>query len=137
MKILLMILSFILVTTVLFAGDIKIIVNSKNSLSTLTKAEISQYFLKKKKKWNVGKVKPIDQKNNSSIRKQFSKKILGKNVSEVKKYWMEKMFAGRDNPPKIKSSDNAVIDYVKSHKGAIGYVSKDANTDGVKVIKVK
>jgi len=121
----------------LFAGDVKIIVNKENSVSALTKAQISQYFLKKKKKWSAGKVKPIDQKNKSSVRKKFSKKFLGKKVSAIKKYWMEKMFAGRDNPPKIKSSDNAVIEYVKSHKGAIGYVSGDASTDGVKVIKIK
>ena len=137
MKKLLIILSLTLMTAVLFAGDVKIIVNKENSLSALTKAEVSQFFLKKKTKWNAGKVKPVDQKNKSSVRKKFSKNFLGKKVSAIKKYWMEQMFAGNNNPPKIKSSDTSVIEYVKSNKGAIGYISSETPSDGVKVIKVK
>ena len=132
-----MFLSLILVAGLLYSGEVKIIANSANSVTALTKAEVSQFFLKKKKKWAAGKVKPIDQKDSSATRKAFSKEFLGKKVTEIKKYWMEKMFAGRDNPPKIKVSDAAVIAYVKENEGAIGYVSVGADTTGVKVITIK
>jgi len=137
MKKIMIFLSLILAAELLLGSDVKIIVNSGNSVSALTKAEVSQYFLKKKKKWGAGKVKPVDQKDSSSVRKAFSKEYLGKKVSAIKKYWMEKMFAGRDNPPKIKVSDSAVISYIKDNEGAIGYVAASADTTGVKVITVK
>ncbi len=47
------------------------------------------------------------------------------------------IFSGTEAPPDILASDQAVLDYVRSHRTAIGYVSSDAELgDGVKELKL-
>ena len=54
----------------------------------------------------------------------------------VESYWQAQVFSGRDTPPVSLGSDAAVIDYVRSHPGAVGYVSRSASANGVKTITV-
>ncbi len=115
--------------------EYKIIVNSSNTVSSLSSKEVSNYFLKKKTKWSNGiKISPVDLSSNSVIRKNFSKNIHKKSIGQVRAFWQQSVFSGKASPPAEMKNDNAVINYVKTHKGAIGYVTKNANTDGVKII---
>ena len=118
--------------------EFKVIVNSSNSTSSLTKKQVSYYFLKKKTKWSNGvRVIPLDLKSSSSVRKVFTRKIHNKSITQVRAYWQQSVFSGRASPPTEKPNDLAVINYVKSHKGAIGYISKNTKAVGVKTIIVK
>ncbi|MBN2693517.1 hypothetical protein JXR93_02545 [bacterium] len=129
---------FLLFSIIVWGGDYKIIINIENKVESLSKAEISQLFMKKTGKWDSGdKVNPVDQGESSSVRGAFSKDIHGKSTEAIKKIWMEQMYSGRSNPPIIKNSDREVIEYVKNKVGAIGYVSSSAPIDGVKELKVK
>lgn len=115
----------------------KVIVNKDNPVSELSKDKVSKLFLKKTKKWDNGdKVNPVDLFSDSSIRKSFTKQVLGKTVGAIKAYWQKKIFSGKGIPPAEKNNDREVIAYVKSKPGAIGYVSANANTNSVKVVKV-
>jgi len=120
-------------------ANYKIIVNTANPVSSLTKIQIARLFLKKQTYWSNGiKVAPVDQLPQRDVRDSFSKNILKKSVSSVKSYWQQQIFSGRANPPVEKSSDLEVINFVKNNRGAIGYVSKNAKTPpNVKVIIVK
>ena len=117
----------------------KIIVNTENPVSSLTKIQIARLFLKKQTYWSSGvKVVPVDQLPQKAIRKSFSKDILKKSISSVKSYWQQQIFSGRANPPVEKSSDLEVINFVKNNRGAIGYISKNTKTPpNIKVITVK
>ena len=115
----------------------KIIVNNDNPVSQLTKDNVSKLLLKKTTKWDDGqKVEPVDLKADSNVRMSLSKTVHGKSVSAVKAYWQKKIFSGKGIPPAEKKNDADVIAYVKTKPGAIGYVSANANTSGVKVIKI-
>ena len=119
------------------AQSYQVIVNSSNSVSSLTKKQASNYLLKKTKKWDNGTIgSPVDQSANSATRGSFSKDVHGKPISAIKSYWQQAVFSGSGTPPPEKKTDSQVIEYVKSKAGAIGYVSSGANTDGVKVISV-
>lgn len=120
-----------------YAQSYKVIVNSANSVSSLSAKEVSDFFLKKKTKWASGdKVIPVDLNSNSSSRADFSKSIHKKSVNAVQSYWQQYVFAGKGTPPVEKKSDAEVVEYVKRNSGAIGYVSSGASTDGVKVVTV-
>jgi ABC-type phosphate transport system substrate-binding protein len=120
------------------AQSFKVIVNNANSTSSLTKSEASNYFLKKRAKWSNGaEINPVDQSSKSATRETFSKEVLGKTTAQVRAFWQQSVFAGKDTPPREVDNDNAVIEYVKSSPGAIGYVSAAANTSEVKVINVE
>jgi ABC-type phosphate transport system substrate-binding protein len=47
------------------------------------------------------------------------------------------VFSGKGLMPKAVASDSDVAAYVAKTKGAIGYVSADADTNGVKTLEVK
>ncbi len=122
---------------VVHAGSFKVIVNNSNSVSSMTRDQITAIFLKKNTSWKSGiKIVPVDLPKSSATRESFSKEVLGKNISSVNSYWQQRIFSGRGVPPLKKGSDGEVVAYVKSNSGAIGYVSSSASTEGVKVIKV-
>jgi ABC-type phosphate transport system substrate-binding protein len=116
-----------------------LIVNSDNEIESLSKKEVSDIFLKKNTHWqDKSKIKPADREKSAPVRENFSKDIHKKSVNAVIGYWQRKIFSGRGVPPVEKSSNKAVIEYVKSNATAIGYVSKDVSLPkGVKKIKVK
>ena len=120
-----------------WADDCKVIVNSGNATSTIDREKVTRLFLKKQTKWDSGEaVLPVDQVDGAS-KDTFSRQMLDKSPAAVKSFWQQQIFSGRDVPPPQKQTDQEVIEFVKSRPGAVGYVSAQANTDGVKVLKVE
>ena len=120
------------------AQNVKIIVNTSNSVTTISKATLSNIFMKKVSKFDNGVVaKPVDQAPEASARVSFTTDVLGKTVAAVKNYWNQQLFSGAGVPPEEKSSDEEIVNYVKANPGAIGYVSSGADINGVKVIQVQ
>ncbi len=115
----------------------RIVVHPDNPTTELRAAEVSSLLLKKKVKWDHGvPVEPVDLAAASKLREAFSKEIHGRSVSSIKNYWTGPMrSAGKTPPPELKD-DAAVVAYVKSHPGAIGYVSPRARLDGVKEVSL-
>jgi ABC-type phosphate transport system substrate-binding protein len=116
----------------------RVIVNPAVGVSTLTNAEVSQLFLKKKTTWQGGQiVQPVDQADSSAIRQAFTRSVLKKNVQAVNGYWQSQIFSGRAVPPPERGSDAAVLAYIAGNPGAIGYISSaTALGPGAKEIKV-
>ncbi len=82
-------------------------------------------------------VAPVDLSSKSSVREDFTKDIHGKTVAQIRAFWQQSVFSGKETPPREMENDDKVLEFVKANKGAIGYVSAGANTAGVKVITVK
>jgi len=117
------------------AAGFKVIANNSVDVDKLSKKDLSKLFLKKITKWGDDtSVKPVDLPVDSPIRDQFSRTIHEKTVPAVKAYWQQQIFAGRALPPTEKSSEEAVISYVRGTPGAIGYVSSDTDVKGVHVL---
>jgi ABC-type phosphate transport system substrate-binding protein len=120
-----------------YSQDFKVIVNIDSQIESITIGNISDYFLKKKLYWNNDmKIVPVDQIVNSKVRESFTKIIHEKSVAQIRAFWQQSVFSGKAVPPVEKASDQEVIDFVMQHKGAIGYVSSDANTSDVREIKI-
>ncbi len=116
----------------------RIIVNSANPVRELTKTQVSNFLLKKKAKWDHGvDAVPADLDAQSGVRAAMSEEIHGRSVASIKNFWQRQIFSGRDVPPNELADDNRMLDHVRSHPGAIGYVSSSAKVDGVKVISVR
>lgn len=116
----------------------RIIINSANPTRELTKTQVSNFLLKKKAKWDSGvDVVPADLDSQSAVRAAMSEEIHGRSVAAIKNFWQRQIFSGRDVPPPELSDDARMLDHVRSHPGAIGYVSAAAKVDGVKVLAVR
>ncbi len=116
----------------------KLIVHPSVSADGVSAADISKIFLKKADRWPNGTAAaPVDQKPSSATRAAFSKGVHGKGVGQVDAYWQKQIFSGRRLPPVTKASDTEVLAFVKANPGAVGYVSRGAPTEGVKVISAR
>ncbi len=117
-------------------GSYKIVVNPSNSVTSLSREDVSRIFLKKSTKFPDGRsVSPVDLPVSSPVRESFSKNIHGKPASAVDAYWQQQIFSGRDIPPAQKS-ESAALSFVRSNENGIAYVSAGADTAGLKIITV-
>ena len=58
-------------------------------------------------------------------------------TTELDRYWLERQYASADTPPAKAPDDATVIKIVKTFKGAIGFVSKEAaEREGVKIVLI-
>lgn len=103
-----------------------VVVHAKNPTRALAKEQVARLFMKKDVRWPDGtKVEPVDRDPEAAVRRSFCQSVHGKDLAAIKSYWQRQLFSGRDTPPPELDSDRAVLDYVASHPGAIGYVAID------------
>ena len=115
-----------------------IIVNAMNTMSTIDRKSVVQFFLKKKTRWPNGElVLPADLGEASGVRESFSDRVLGRSVSEVKNYWQRNIFSGHKVPPPEFEREDEVAAYVREHPGAVGYVSETSKAGGNKILSLQ
>ncbi len=106
------------------AATFQVIVNAANPVASLTREETSRLFLRKVVTWKPGEaVQPVDQSEESPVRRSFSKAVHHKDIPAVKRYWQELVFTGQGAPPIERGSDDEVLAFVAGARGAIGYVN--------------
>lgn len=120
------------------AQDFAIIVNVANPISTLSKEEVAKLFLKKTVSWSSGQsASPVELPVTAKVRESFARDVLNKSVAQVRSYWQQQIFSGRDVPPPEKPTEDDVLAFVRANANAIGYVSRTANIGrGVKVVSL-
>jgi ABC-type phosphate transport system substrate-binding protein len=118
------------------AADYKVVVNAANPVDSIAVSRLERLFLKKDTRWENGEtVEPVDQSVKTAVRSVFTSEVHGKDVGAVKCYWQKQVFSGRGTPPPEMSSDAEVLAFVRSHPGAVGYVSSGAAVgDGVRTV---
>jgi ABC-type phosphate transport system substrate-binding protein len=116
----------------------QVVVNRANGVTTIRRADLSALFMRRTRSWRDGsEVRPVEPPSRSRVREDFSRAIHGKSVAYVTRYWHRVIFAGRGVPPAELATDAAILEYVKAHRGAIGYIARATPAgDGVKVITV-
>jgi len=127
---------FFIATTSALAGY-KVIVNPGNRISEISKKDLKRIYKMRKKKWDEGggTIMPVNLRESNSVRKEFSKEVMGRSVKKMAAYYLKRALAGKGQPPKTMKTEKDVIDFVSSNTNAIGYVSSAAGS--VKVIRVK
>jgi ABC-type phosphate transport system substrate-binding protein len=112
-----------------------VIVHPSNPARVVERTFVAEVFLKKTTRWPSGAVvKPVDLPPESATRERFSQEVLKRSVAAVKSYWQQIIFSGRDVPPPELSNDEAVVQYVLTNRGAIGYVSGSARLGDAKTV---
>jgi len=125
------------VPSTLAASDVKVIANSSINVSQITPDDLKRVFLVTKTTLADGShVVPVHLKHGSAY-SAFLRRYMGKSASGLENYYRSLAFTGKGAIPKMLKTDADVVAYVKQTKGAIGYVSAAADTEGVKVLDVK
>jgi hypothetical protein len=68
---------------------------------------------------------------------EFLKAYIGKSDSAYRATWRSLVFSGAAMMPKTLEGDAAVVAFVQSHSGSIGYIDKESPHAGVKVLTIK
>jgi len=119
------------------ASDVKIIANSSISVSQISPDDLKGVFLVTKTSLTDGShVVPVLLKLSSTYN-AFLKEYIEKTPSGLENYYRSLAFTGKGAMPKMLRTDADVLAYVRKTKGAIGFVSADAHTEGVKLLEVK
>jgi len=120
------------------AGGFKVVVHPENPTASLSGPELSAIFLKSRTRWEDGeRILPADLSASSEVRREFTLAIHGMPLEAVMAHWQQEIFSGRSVPPPVKADDVAMIEFVRSNPGAIGYVSSRTSTEAVRELPVE
>lgn len=113
----------------------RVVTNRENSAGSVEREFLANAFLKKTTRWPDGAaIDAVDHRFGAPVRTRFSERVLRRSVAAIRSYWQQRIFTGRGVPPPELESDEAVLRYVRSRRGAVGYVSEAADVSAVKVI---
>lgn len=116
----------------------QLVVNPQVHASSLDRDFVAKAFLKRASRWPDGTfIHPVDLGFESRTREAFTEDVFGRGVNAVRNTWLQAIFDGTGVPPPELASDEAVLEYVRTHPGAIGYVSASAKTDGVRTVTLR
>jgi ABC-type phosphate transport system substrate-binding protein len=112
-----------------------VIVNKGNPVSTLSQNELRPIFQTTKKAWSSGEdAVPINLPEDTELRNEFDKAILGLDPERVARYWTDRKVRGGARPPIRVPTTSAVLKAVAAKPGAIGYVKLSEVNNSVKVV---
>lgn len=89
----------------------------------LTRETVALIYQRKLHLWDNGiRVQPVNLPASHPLRRAFSLAVLGVAPEAMEDYWREMYFHGV-LPPHVLASEEAVLRFVASTPGAVGYVS--------------
>lgn len=122
-------------TSMCYASEVLVIVNSENEISSLDKKQIVDLYMGRYQNFPNGEAAfPLDQQPVSEIRAIFYRKLVNKSVAQMNAYWAKLLFTGRASPPRVMPDSAAVKKAVQENKGAIGYINSADLDNSVKVV---
>jgi TonB family protein len=117
-------------------GDVKIICNVSVRADSISAGELKSVFLLQRRTLkDDSPVVPVLEKSGDA-HEAFLRQYLDRGSEEMQTYYQRLVFTGKRSMPKELNSDTEVVPYVARTRGAIGYVSDVAATEGVKVLVV-
>ena len=117
------------------AGDLLVIANpSVNLNKPLDPERLAAIYLLRITTWPDGsRIIPVNREAGSEARAKFTEGVLKEDNSSLAAYWNEMHFMGK-MPPVVQQSEQAMLAFVRSVPGAVGYISATTVPVDVKVL---
>jgi hypothetical protein len=116
-------------------ADVVVVVSSKCTVTTLTKAQVAAIFLGKTIRLPDGaEVHPLDQDEGTAARDEFYANFTGKSPAQVKAYWAKVIFTGRGQQPRSVSNSIEVRKLLAGRPEFIAYVERGAVDASMRVL---
>ncbi|MDH4285218.1 MAG: hypothetical protein OEV35_07855 [Gallionellaceae bacterium] len=116
------------------AGELLVISSTQVPDATLSVNQLADIYMLKKTFWS-GKLQvvPVNREASSQEREKFSEAVFNLPPQELAEYWNKLRFQGK-LPPLVQTSDQAVLGFVRTVPGAIGYINASRLPPDVKVL---
>lgn len=116
------------------AGGLLVIASAQVPDATISTEQLADIYMLKKTFWtDKTQVVPVNREASSTVRERFSEAIFKLSPQELAEYWNRLRFQGK-LPPLVQTSDQAVLGFVRSVPGAIGYVDASQAPADVKIL---
>jgi ABC-type phosphate transport system substrate-binding protein len=130
----LLLLFGVLWATLVQAGGLLVIASPQVPDASISIKQLADIYALNKTYWsNQVQVVPVNREALSDERERFSEAVFNLSPLELTEYWNRLSFQGK-LPPLVQTSDQAVLGFVRSVPGAIGYINADQQPTGVKVL---
>ena len=103
-------------------GRVAVVVAAQAPAASLTLEELAQVYRRRRQFVGGQRVQPINLPASHGLRRFFSQSVLQQAPEDMEDYWRDMYFNGIF-PPFVLASEEAVLRFVSSTPGAIGYVS--------------
>ena len=125
----------ILSTSLAQAEGLIVIVSAQVPDSSISVKELADIYLLKKNFWaDKTPVIPVNREASSDERERYSEAVFNLSTQELAEYLDRLRFQGK-LPPVVQYSDQAVLGFVRSVPGAIGYINADQTVPkGIKIL---
>ncbi len=127
-----LLLSLVGLAPIASQADVVVIGNTSINADSITPKQAKKLWLGKLKKLSGEKVTVVDQTEGSKVFEAFYSTVVKKKPSQLKAYWAKITFTGKGFPPKQLKDDAAIVKWVASTLGGLGYVDSSAVNSTVK-----
>ena len=117
------------------AGDLVVIVNPASGVERLRREEVVNLFLGRTRQLPSGlPALPLDQGPEAPNRARFYRDLVSKELPDINAYWARLLFSGQATPPRQIASEADLLDFVRTHPGAIAYVDRAKADRRVRIV---
>jgi ABC-type phosphate transport system substrate-binding protein len=130
------VLGILLIGRIAHAQEIMIVAYPKTAVSEISRDQLRDIFTGTRTRFGDGnRAVPVLLKG-GPVHEVFLSRIVGDSPDEFRVRWRRAVFTGQGAMPKEFQSEAALLDYVATTPGAVGYVSRIADPNAVKVLTV-
>lgn len=126
----------VLCATAAFGGEWTVVVNSSQSVGSISKSDLKRIYTGKKGQLGSAKVVPFVLPETNPAMAAFLSDVMGMSGAEFKKFWVDAQIKGEGSAPATQKSSSAAVVVVSDLPGGIAIVEKSAVTGSVKELAV-
>jgi ABC-type phosphate transport system substrate-binding protein len=118
-------------------GDVAVIVNPENPVTSISMADLHKIFGGDKQSWGPFPAVPFVRAAKAHERDVLLSAVMKMTDAQFQDYWVKKVYSGSAaHEPLSLMSTGMQLEAVRSQKGGIALINAADIKDGVKVIKV-
>lgn len=115
----------LLVQVVSANADPVVVVNARSGIEQMSRDEVTNIFLGRYRKLpGGGTALPVDQLGNSTLRAEFYRKLVNKDLNEINAYWSRLVFSGKTLPPRQIETITEILAWLAVNPDGIAYVER-------------
>lgn len=137
MKIWVLSLFLLLLTSLTAQAELYVISHKSVTQTSFSKQDIKEIFLGNKQYWADKSKISVVALSEGEVAKQFFNSYLGMSTAQYNGLWSEKLYTGgKFSPRRFKTSKQA-IEFVTQTEGAIGFIDSSSQPKDVNVVEIK